>query len=208
MKSFLVNLIVFFYCLISIQSLIFEIPGDSTKCFSEEFPPDTLIKGKYKSFSYLPRTDFAIHDPREQMLYQKSAIAKGNFAFTTENPGTYRFCFTTSNTQRGPRRNRQMTQKISFTYFSGQSAIDYDKIIDSEQLTPIEGELKRIDGLIQEITSTMSYMKEREETMRNTNESTNSRVLWFSLLSILTLLITGFWQVYYLKNYFHKQKII
>eukprot|EP01047_Picozoa_sp_COSAG01_P096698 COSAG01_NODE_27146_length_693_cov_0.865320_1_plen_51_part_00 len=37
--------------------------------------------------------------------------------------------------------------------------------------------------------------------MRNTNESTNARVLWFSVFSVCVLASTGAWQVYHLKQY-------
>jgi hypothetical protein len=43
--------------------------------------------------------------------------------------------------------------------------------------------------------------RKREEAMRNTNESTNARVLWFSVFSVCVLASTGAWQVYHLKQY-------
>ncbi|RLN36580.1 hypothetical protein BBJ28_00021817, partial [Nothophytophthora sp. Chile5] len=52
------------------------------------------------------------------------------------------------------------------------------------------------------------YMREREAAMRDTNESTNSRVLWFSFFSIVVLLGMGVWQVLYLKKFFKSKKLI
>ena len=39
-------------------------------------------------------------------------------------------------------------------------------------------------------------------------ESTNSRVVWYSVLSLLTSVAAGVIQVYYLKRYFHAKKLI
>jgi hypothetical protein len=39
-------------------------------------------------------------------------------------------------------------------------------------------------------------------------ESTNSRVLWLSLLSLTFLIGSTVWQIFYLKRYFQKKKII
>ena len=47
-----------------------------------------------------------------------------------------------------------------------------------------------------------------QESMRNTNESTNARVLWFSVFSVCVLFSTATWQVLHLKQYFKKKKLI
>jgi len=50
-------------------------------------------------------------------------------------------------------------------------------------LKPIEVELRRIENVITEIVHDMEYLKVREQTMRNTNESTNDRVKGFAILT-------------------------
>jgi hypothetical protein len=53
-------------------------------------------------------------------------------------------------------------------------------------LKPIEVELRRIENVITEIVHDMEYLKVREQTMRNTNESTNDRVKGFAILTSTT----------------------
>ena len=53
-----------------------------------------------------------------------------------------------------------------------------------------------------------AHMRQREEEMRDTNESTNSRVLYFSIFSMLCLLGLATWQVLYLRKYFKSKKLI
>ena len=51
-------------------------------------------------------------------------------------------------------------------------------------------------------------MKQREEEMRSTNESTNSKVLYFSVFSMGCLMSLAIWQVLYLRRYFKAKKLI
>ncbi|XP_021571275.1 transmembrane emp24 domain-containing protein 10 isoform X3 [Carlito syrichta] len=51
-------------------------------------------------------------------------------------------------------------------------------------------------------------MKKREEEMRDTNESTNTRVLYFSIFSMFCLIGLATWQVFYLRRFFKAKKLI
>jgi len=54
----------------------------------------------------------------------------------------------------------------------------------------------------------MEKIKLKEIDLRNTNESTNERVQWFSLWSIAFLVCLGLWQIYYLRKFFQTKKLI
>ena len=58
------------------------------------------------------------------------------------------------------------------------------------------------------IVSELDYLEAREAKMRNTNESTNDRVKWFSIVSILTLIGLAGWQILYLRSFFKSKKLI
>ncbi len=96
----------------------------------------------------------------------------------------------------------------------------------------MEVELRRLEDLSHDIVNDFTYMKAREEEMRNTNgnylftnyhvyeeffffynkffilESTNSKVLYFSIFSMCCLLGLAVWQVLYLRRYFKAKKLI
>ena len=69
-------------------------------------------------------------------------------------------------------------------------------------------ELRKLEDRIEGIFRELQYQREREEEHRNTNESTNSRVQWFSLLTILIVLGTAGAQVSYLFNFFKRKKMM
>ncbi|CAD7680478.1 unnamed protein product [Nyctereutes procyonoides] len=48
----------------------------------------------------------------------------------------------------------------------------------------------------------------REERFRLTSESTNQRVLWWSIAQTAILLLTGIWQMRHLKSFFEAKKLV
>jgi hypothetical protein len=105
----------------------------------------------------------------------------------------------------------------------GVEAKNYEELAKAEKLKPLEVELRRLEDLSESIVQDFAYMRQREEEMRNTNgkamnillnsyyhisESTNSRVLYLSIFSMLCLLGLATWQVLYLRRYFKAKKLI
>ena len=86
----------------------------------------------------------------------------------------------------------------------GSEAIDYEKMQAAEKLKPLELEMRRIEGLVADITADLDYLKSREQRMRDTNESTNYRVKISAILSMLVLGGVGVWQIVYLRNFFKR----
>lgn len=52
------------------------------------------------------------------------------------------------------------------------------------------------------------YFQYREERFRQTSESTNSRVLWWSLTQTCILICMGTWQMKHLKSFFEAKKLV
>ncbi|CAR28058.1 hypothetical protein ZYGR_0N05470 [Zygosaccharomyces rouxii] len=105
-------------------------------------------------------------------------------------------------------QGRTMSRSVELEIESGSEARDWNMISAAEKLKPIEVELRRVEELADEIVDELSYLKNREERLRDTNESTNDRVKNFSLLVIIVLVSMGLWQINYLRNYFKTKHII
>lgn len=56
--------------------------------------------------------------------------------------------------------------------------------------------------MVAEIVAEMDYLRTREQKLRDTNESTNTRVKWFAFGTMGMLVALGAWQVIYLRAYF------
>ena len=57
-------------------------------------------------------------------------------------------------------------------------------------------------------TKEQNYQRYREERFRATSESTNQRVLWWSIAQLIVLVIAGFWQMRHLKGFFEAKKLV
>lgn len=100
----------------------------------------------------------------------------------------------------------------------GADAVDYNAIAKAESLSGLEVEMRKLEGVVKEIVDELNYLKRREARMRDTNgqhrvcfggpaaaqncptESTNDRVRRFSTLTIVVLIFSGLWQIWYLRR--------
>ncbi|PKU45634.1 transhypothetical protein [Limosa lapponica baueri] len=152
------------------------------------------------SLSLLQITDSAGH-----ILYAKEDATKGKFAFTTEDYDMFEACF---ESKLPVGTGRMPDQLVILDMKHGVEAKNYEEIAKVEKLKPLEVELRRLEDLSESIVNDFAYMKKREEEMRDTNESTNTRVLYFSIFSMCCLIGLATWQVFYLRRFFKAKKLI
>ncbi|CAF5139730.1 unnamed protein product, partial [Rotaria magnacalcarata] len=57
-------------------------------------------------------------------------------------------------------------------------------------------------------TKEQNYQRYREERFRTLSETTNQRVLWWSLAQLVILVIAGLWQMRHLKGFFEAKKLV
>ncbi|NXB22146.1 TMEDA protein, partial [Rhagologus leucostigma] len=193
------------------RPISFQLPGKARKCLREEIHRGLLFlhrqheltAAKYcflPSLSLLQITDSAGH-----ILYAKEDATKGKFAFTTEDYDMFEACF---ESKLPVGTGRMPDQLVTLDMKHGVEAKNYEEIAKVEKLKPLEVELRRLEDLSESIVNDFAYMKKREEEMRDTNESTNTRVLYFSIFSMCCLIGLATWQVFYLRRFFKAKKLI
>ncbi|XP_068948350.1 LOW QUALITY PROTEIN: transmembrane emp24 domain-containing protein 10 [Petaurus breviceps papuanus] len=191
----------------SVLTISFHLPVNSRKCLREEIHKDLLVTGEYEITDQSGgagglRTHLKITDSAGHILYSKEDATKGKFAFTTEDYDMFEACFESKGTGRTP------DQLVILDMKHGVEAKNYEEIAKVEKLKPLEVELRRLEDLSESIVNDFAYMKKREEEMRDTNESTNTRVLYFSIFSMFCLIGLATWQVFYLRRFFKAKKLI
>ena len=62
--------------------------------------------------------------------------------------------------------------------------------------------VKQLSELLNQVKDEQSYIVVRERTHRNTAESTNGRVKWWSIFQLGVLIGEGIFQVWWLKRFF------
>jgi p24 family protein delta-1 len=93
-------------------------------------------------------------------------------------------------------------------YDNDENGDGKSKFNKDAHLTPLELSLDESIRAATVVLREMKYMEKREARMRETAESINTRVRWFSYLSVSILLSVTYIQVSYLKRYFHKKKLM
>ncbi|XP_064809885.1 transmembrane emp24 domain-containing protein 10-like [Oncorhynchus masou masou] len=187
-------------------SITFYLPVNLRKCLREEIHKDVLVTGEYEvSEQPNAKNNLKITDSSGHILYSKEDASKGKFAFTTEDYDMFEVCFES----KSPLGTGRVTdQLVNLDMKHGVEAKNYEEIAKVEKLKPLEVELRRLEDLSESIVNDFAYMKKREEEMRDTNESTNIRVLYFSIFSMCCLIGLATWQIFYLRRFFKAKKLI
>ena len=81
----------------------------------------------------------------------------------------------------------------------------FQTIAKQEHITPLETEITQLSDGISRIEDEQQYMWAREKHTAETNASTNSRVLWFSVGEAVVLIGLGVWWVITLRSFFERK---
>jgi hypothetical protein len=194
----------------------FKLEDGQNKCFLEEVPKDTLVLGKYYAWDinsdfnrYIPSEvglKLNVIDPLGKPLLQRDLNPSGGkIAFTSQIQGEHKLCFQTNSTRWF---GSKKAIKVDLSIRRGESATDYEEIARQDHLSEIEIEVKKLIDRVRDIRSEQNYQRSREMEFRDTSESTNSRVVWWSILQTAILVATGLWQVTHLKQFFKAKKLV
>lgn len=166
-----------------------------------------LAVGEYE-ISSMPGTvmDLTITDSQgHQALNRENVDGKGKFAVTSDGADYYELCFayTVPPNSVVPASPRE----VYVDYKVGAEAKSYDQEAH-DKLSELEGDLNRIEDLTNAIIMDFAHLKRREREMQDTNESTNTRLFYQTVISVVVLLVLATWQVLYLRNFFRTRKLI
>ncbi|KAF5321650.1 hypothetical protein D9619_001005 [Psilocybe cf. subviscida] len=179
-----------------VSSHLIEIPAGKKECFFEDLHVHDKMTVTYQvgEGGHLD-IDFWLSDPTGAVLGKQIKQSTGQLAITAEKDGRHEYCF-----------SNQMSaiadKMISFNVH-GVIYVAGDDIV-----APIEREIRALAAGLTSVKDETEYIVVRERTHRNTAESTNSRVKWWSVIQAIVLFAVVGWQVYYLKSFFEIKRVI
>ena len=103
--------------------------------------------------------------------------------------GLYQVCLKL-NESMGWFDSKKVTMKFHLAIQVGHSSRDYDALIKKEHLTDVQLQLRRLQDRTQDIADEIAYQEEREASSRDTSESTNTRVMWWSIGQTVVMLVS------------------
>ncbi|KAF5199890.1 Transmembrane emp24 domain-containing protein [Thalictrum thalictroides] len=195
-------------CLPLGKSIWLNLPGSGTKCVSEEIQTNVVVLADYTVISDDHTTQIAtisakVTSPYGNNLHHVENVTHGQFAFTTSEAGNYLACFwMDGHTQGGVGAN------VNLDWKTGIAAKDWESVARKEKLEGVELELRKLEGAVEAIHENLLFLKSREAEMREVSEATNSRVAWFSIMSLGVCIVVSGLQLWHLKHFFQKKKLI
>ncbi|KAH3687562.1 hypothetical protein WICPIJ_001463 [Wickerhamomyces pijperi] len=186
-------------------------PGQ-TRCFYEELSKGTVVIGKFDSYiniggdEYSKVTNLKLEvtvdetfDNNHRVVTQKSSAA-GDITYSASESGEHKFCITPVYF------DRKTKVRVFFdVIIAGSEIIDSQR---KDEVTIITNKVKELSNKIEEIRNEQLLFREREESFRNQSESTNGKVVVWSLIQFVVLILSGVWQLFHLKTFFIKQKVL
>ncbi|KAG8041021.1 hypothetical protein G9C98_002009 [Cotesia typhae] len=199
MLKYIYSVITWAFIANSVSGLYFHIGETERKCFIEEIPDETTVLVHYKvelfdprSGGYMPSSPgigmhVEVRDPDDKVILSRVYSSEGRISFTSQTPGEHR---------------------VHLDIQVGDHAIDYANLAQKEKLSKLQLRIRQLLDQVEQITKEQNYQRYREERFRQTSESTNSRVLWWSITQTVILLVMGAWQMRHLKSFFEAKKLV
>ncbi|KAG8991423.1 vesicle coat component [Tulasnella sp. 427] len=158
------------------------------------------------------RVDIEVVDGSEHRnvyLNKRGINGETRLAITSHSEGEIGVCF--KNTVDASVSNSEaskLSRVVDLDVDIGADAIDYNAIANQESLSALETEMRKLEGIVKEVTDELGYLKRRESRFRDTNESTKDRVQGFALFTIVCLVALGVWQIFHLRSFFRRKYLI
>ncbi|XP_077224597.1 emp24/gp25L/p24 family/GOLD family protein [Tasmannia lanceolata] len=192
------------------RSLRFDLESGRTKCIAEDIKMNAMAVGKYNVIA--PTEGHPIPDshkitvritsPYGNSIHYSDHVESGNFAFTSTEAGDYLACFWALD------HKPSTMVTIEFEWKTGVAAKDWSNVAKKGQIDVMELELKKLEDTVRSIHDEMFYLREREEEMQDLNRATNSRMAWLSFLSLFICLSVAGLQLWHLKTFFERKKLL
>ncbi|AAW44670.1 hypothetical protein CNBG1870 [Cryptococcus deneoformans B-3501A] len=143
--------------------------------------------------------DYVVLDPDDRVILEGQGEKQGDYIFTANKLGEYSFCF----------ENEAYTQ---------DKLLDFDIMVESEprrilpgqqpplkeHTSALEESTYKISGILNSITRTQKYFHTRHHRNYSTVLSTQSRILWFTILECIIIVAMSLLQVWILKTFFSR----
>ncbi|XP_065440360.1 transmembrane emp24 domain-containing protein 4 [Chrysemys picta bellii] len=200
------------------HALYFHIGETEKRCFIEEIPDETMVIGNYRtqlwdkqSESFLPSTPglgmhVEVKDPDGKVILSRQYGSEGRFTFTSHTPGEHQICLHSNSTRMALFAGGKL--RVHLDIQVGEHTNNYPEIAAKDKLTELQLRARQLLDQVEQIQKEQNYQRYREERFRMTSESTNQRVLWWSIAQTIILILTGIWQMRHLKSFFEAKKLV
>ncbi|XP_057444819.1 transmembrane emp24 domain-containing protein p24delta9-like, partial [Lotus japonicus] len=210
---FLVLLILGLLSHYSVQSLRFEVKSGEVKCIHEDIRKNSMSIGNYsivnpnegqplpESHKLIVRVD----TPSKMSSHFANHVESGQFKFETTEEGNYVACFW------GVEHHPKITLSVDFEWGTGVAVAAKTGFNNVAKRRNVDAMTVSLFNLVETVTSIheeMTYIRNREFEDLEFTWATNTRMAWLGLLSFFVCFSVAGLQLWHLKTFFEKKKII
>jgi hypothetical protein len=140
------------------------------------------------------------------------AVSNGDHSFTAKHDGKYIYCFSN---EHWSANTKDVSFNVHGIVYVPEAEAPSDPLeaegtskfgLQNHPLTYSLFLVRQLSELLAQVKDEQSYIVVRERTHRNTAESTNGRVKWWSIFQMIVLVAEGIFQVWWLKRFFEVGK--
>ena len=139
-----------------------------------------------------------IRSPNGRIIYYNTNNTS-TFSFTTQNNGYYNFCM---------KNLGDTNTEINLVIKSGIGANDYSSVAKSKDLEPIDFELDKILEKESLFNHFNRISQEKQEMFGFLYKSISNKIIFYSILLIIGMVLIGIVETLYLKRFMERRKII
>jgi len=192
-----------FLCLFLHESLAYFVTVDANaeECFFDKVSAGTKMGLTFEvaEGGFLD-IDVRIVGPDGKQIYAGERESNGKYTFAAHMDGSYTYCFSN--------KMSTMTPKIvMFTMDIGDAPKDEASESEAHH-SKLEEMIKELSTSLMGVKHEQDYMEVRERIHRSINDSTNQRVVLWSVFEAVVLVAMTVGQVYYLKRFFEVRRVV
>ncbi|OOG00970.1 emp24/gp25L/p24 family protein [Aspergillus ibericus CBS 121593] len=179
-----------------------QLRSHSRECFHESLHKDDKMTVSFQvgdrefGGSGNLEIDFWVEDPQGHRQYYKHAISSEDYSFDAHADGKYVYCFSNEG---WASNSKEVSFNVHGIVYVPESELAQD---------PLEAEVRKLSEALAQVKDEQSYIVVRERVHRNTAESTNARVKWWSIFQLAVLIGEGVFQVWWLKRFFEVKRVV
>ncbi|KAF3927463.1 hypothetical protein ABW21_db0208633 [Orbilia brochopaga] len=191
---------------LSVASLVaahnIQLAGHSRECFHEVLHKDDKMTVTFqvgdREFGGAGNLeiDFWVQDPSGALRINEPHASVGDHSFTAHEDGKYTYCFSNEGSS-------VSSKEVSFNVHGIVYVAEEEHPSD-----PLEREVRTLGELLSQVKDEQEYIVLRERVHRNTAESTNDRIKWWSIFQLFVLVGNCVFQVFYLKRFFEIKRVV
>jgi len=187
---------------------LYFLVGKERKCFTIEQPKETPMVITYSVVDDTDLPDgevnlslhYGILGSPDLMIQERSFTkVGGHIDYTTDNDGYYCICLVSENTT---------PSRVKLTVIYGYDSDYYEKLAKEEKFDDINLEVHILNDQMDFILREADFQKHKEVDFHARTESLNGGSMWWPVMQVGILIVTGIFQAHHLKNFFKSNNLI